>query len=122
MSVDKDLYEELGIQGTQSQYQKHRYGNMLHMLCTCHVTCTCAHVVVLVDLTAPSFTPGKPGYERVKRCLTHIPELQADFIFAWDDIGWIKIKIFCSNFFFHFRIFVPGAVYDRFQGRANGKS
>ena len=37
MSVDKDLYEELGIQGTQSRYQKHRYGNTVICMGMLHV-------------------------------------------------------------------------------------
>ena len=67
---------------------------------SCDMSCMYVHVVVLVDLTVPSFTPGKPGYERVKRCLTHIPELQADFIFAWNDRGWIQnVKTPVPNLF-----------------------
>ena len=38
-------------------------------------------------MTASSFTPGKPGYERVNRCLSEKQELEADFILAWDNIG-----------------------------------
>jgi hypothetical protein len=38
-------------------------------------------------MTAPSFTPGKPGYERVKRCLSGREELVADFILTWDNSG-----------------------------------
>lgn len=34
--VGKDVYEQLGLQGTQSRYQKHRYGESHdHRVCVC---------------------------------------------------------------------------------------
>lgn len=47
--------------------------------------------VVEVDLSAPSFKPGKAGYGRVKRCLSEL-NLQADFVLAWDSKGQL-----CQN-------------------------
>lgn len=29
MSIDKDTFEELGLQGKCSRYQKHRYGELV---------------------------------------------------------------------------------------------
>lgn len=79
LSVDKDLYELLGLPGTPSRFQKHRH-------------------VVQVDLTAPSFIPGKPGFERVKRCLGERPELRADFILTWDSKDLSSQEKFMQDF------------------------
>ena len=45
------------------------------------------YVVVEIDLTAPSFKPEKPGYKRVKWCITDRLGLEADFILTWDNKG-----------------------------------
>ena len=61
------------------------------MGCHAHFSNPCyfysAILVVQVDLIAQSFVPGKPGYERVKRCLSGREELVADFILTWDNTG-----------------------------------
>jgi len=48
--------------------------------------------VVEVDLTAPSFTSGKPNYDRVQWCLSGRLGLEADFIIAWAPKGLLAFS------------------------------
>ena len=34
LSVDKDTYEELGLQGKRSTYQQHRYSEFMTIVCS----------------------------------------------------------------------------------------
>ena len=45
--------------------------------------CDFVSAVVEVDLTASSFKPGKPNYERVKSCLTENLDVQHRFAMTW---------------------------------------
>ena len=85
MSVDKDMYEQLGLQGTHSRYLKHRYCEL--STCQSFPVCYVVHAVVEVDLSSGAFCPGKPGYERVKRCVTDRLQLEADYILTWENSG-----------------------------------
>ncbi|KAG0095561.1 Ribonuclease P protein subunit p40 [Podila epicladia] len=51
LSLTKDSYEQLGLTGVPSQFQKNRQ-----------------RYVVELDLQAPSMIPGKAGFERIKWC------------------------------------------------------
>lgn len=53
LSVDKDMYEELGMEGRKSSFSHRKPGKF----------------IVEINLVKPTFTPGKKNYERVKWCL-----------------------------------------------------
>ena len=72
LSVDKDTYEQLGLVGKPSRFQKqHRFCKFsIAVLGTsCEHTYYTIVLVVEVDLLADHFRPSKPNYDRVKWCL-----------------------------------------------------
>ncbi|XP_020623915.1 ribonuclease P protein subunit p40-like [Orbicella faveolata] len=69
LSLDKDTYEQLGLTGKPSAFQKkHRF-------------------IVEVNLAAPYFVPGKKLYERVRWCLKDKLELTFKFLMSWTNEG-----------------------------------
>ncbi|KAJ8418719.1 hypothetical protein AAFF_G00002180 [Aldrovandia affinis] len=71
LSVDKDTYEELGLEGKASQYnhrQPMRY-------------------VVTIDMTDKSLAPGGKRYKRVMWALKEKVQLTSDFLLARYSIG-----------------------------------
>ncbi|XP_038070339.1 ribonuclease P protein subunit p40-like [Patiria miniata] len=81
LSVNKDTYQELGLEGKPSQFEKPR-----------KVT----KYSVEVNLVAESFCKGKKNYERVQWCFKDRLDLTFDFLLAWqpndpsqslDDLG-----------------------------------
>ncbi|XP_014663671.1 PREDICTED: ribonuclease P protein subunit p40-like [Priapulus caudatus] len=67
LSVDKDMYETLGLEGRRSIFSQTRERKF----------------VIEVELTKPSFTPGKKNYERTKWCFSERLNLRFDFVFTW---------------------------------------
>ncbi|XP_078606789.1 ribonuclease P protein subunit p40-like [Branchiostoma floridae x Branchiostoma japonicum] len=70
LSVHKDTYEELGLVGQPSQFNRKVKRKF----------------VVEVDLTQDIFVPGKKNYERVKQGFQRT-ELKADFLISWKPEG-----------------------------------
>ncbi|XP_022108715.1 ribonuclease P protein subunit p40-like isoform X1 [Acanthaster planci] len=68
LSVNKDTYQELGLEGKPSQFEKPR-----------KVTKYC----VEVNLVGESFCKGKRSYERVQWCFKERLDLTFDFLMAW---------------------------------------
>ncbi|KAL9975721.1 hypothetical protein ACROYT_G012913 [Oculina patagonica] len=69
LSLDKDTYEQLGLTGKPSAFQKkHRF-------------------IVEVNLAAPYFVPGKKLYERVRWCLKDKLQLTFKFLMSWTKEG-----------------------------------
>ncbi|XP_043922758.1 ribonuclease P protein subunit p40 isoform X1 [Protopterus annectens] len=68
ISVDKDTYEELGLEGQSSRYS-HK---------------TPMRYVISMDLTASSFAPGGNRYKRVMWALAEKKPLKFDFLMAWN--------------------------------------
>ena len=92
LSLIKDTYEQLGLQGSPSRYQKkYRYGNIKtskhYHNSTIVIIAFFFCSVVEIDLKAAHFKPGKANYERVKQCLNEILNLKVDFILSWTDQG-----------------------------------
>ncbi|KAK1173671.1 ribonuclease P protein subunit p40 [Acipenser oxyrinchus oxyrinchus] len=71
LSVDKDTYEELGLEGQQSQYS--------HKAVMRHI--------ITIDLTDASFAPGTKKYKRVIWALKEKKPLACDFLMAWHPSG-----------------------------------
>lgn len=78
LSVDKDTYEQLGLTGKKSAFSSRLKANRFSK-CLSAFTCTLRqpHTLhrsyqkdITIDLTAPSFKPGKKNYDRVRWCLT----------------------------------------------------
>ncbi|XP_007900844.1 ribonuclease P protein subunit p40 [Callorhinchus milii] len=67
LSVDKDTYEELGLEGRPSQYSHRK---------------TMRHIIT-VDLSDANFVPGKKRYNRVMWALKEKKPLTFDFLMAW---------------------------------------
>lgn len=67
LSVTKDIYEQLGLQGKRSSFESDRWN-------------------VFVNLTDPGFVPGNKTYDRVKYCLTGRLGLEFKFIIAWQPL------------------------------------
>ncbi|XP_078687948.1 ribonuclease P protein subunit p40-like [Branchiostoma floridae x Branchiostoma belcheri] len=70
LSVHKDTYEELGLVGQPSQFNRKVKRKF----------------VVEVDLTQDIFVPGKKNYQRVKKGFQRT-ELKADFLLSWKPRG-----------------------------------
>lgn len=94
LSVVKDTYEQLGLQGRPSHYQKqHRHGNSLSRkiyMIKVHTLANALYIhcpVVEVDLKAAHFKPGKANYEHVKQCLNERLEQDVDFLLGWAHKG-----------------------------------
>jgi len=68
LSVDKDLYQELGLNGVPSF--------MLGKVPTKYT--------ITIDLLNPKFQPGSKYYERVFRCLKKHLSLEFDWIMKWE--------------------------------------
>ncbi|KAL8182489.1 UNVERIFIED_CONTAM: Ribonuclease P protein subunit p40 [Gekko kuhli] len=71
LSVDKDTYEELGLQGHPSRYsgkKRMRY-------------------IITVDLTEPTFGPDSKKHKRVIWALKEKKPLEFDFLLAWHHTG-----------------------------------
>ncbi|XP_058972910.2 ribonuclease P protein subunit p40-like isoform X1 [Pocillopora verrucosa] len=83
LSLDKDTYEQLGLTGKPSVFQKkHRFN-------------------VEVNLAAPNFVPGKKVYERVRWCLKDNLPLTFKFLMSWTNEGQVstsKLHSFFSSF------------------------
>ncbi|XP_068697129.1 ribonuclease P protein subunit p40-like isoform X1 [Montipora foliosa] len=69
LSLDKDTYEQLGLTGKPSAFQKKQ------------------RFIVEVDLKAPYFVPGKKYYDRVKWCLKEKEPMTFKFIMSWTNEG-----------------------------------
>ncbi|XP_033626617.1 ribonuclease P protein subunit p40-like [Asterias rubens] len=68
LSVSKDLYEELGLEGKPCQFEKPRKVTKYN---------------VEINLTAESFCKGKKHYERVQWCLKERLDMTFDILLAW---------------------------------------
>ncbi|XP_066580407.1 ribonuclease P protein subunit p40 [Amia ocellicauda] len=80
LSVDKDTYEALGLEGQKSQYNhKMRY-------------------VICIDLTDKSLAPGSKKYKRVLWALKEKVQLRSDFLMAKHDNAGNKSEPLSSCF------------------------
>ncbi|XP_028831526.1 ribonuclease P protein subunit p40 isoform X1 [Denticeps clupeoides] len=66
LSVDKDTYERLGLEGKPSQYNHRQV----------------MRYVVTVDVTEKSMAPGSKRYQRVLASLTERVPMKCDFLFS----------------------------------------
>ncbi|EDO46455.1 predicted protein [Nematostella vectensis] len=85
LSLDKDIYEELGIPGKKSIFVKSN------------------RFVVEVDVKAASFTSGKKLYSRVRQCFKrHAECLTNKYLLMWTDQGGVldngKLQSFLINY------------------------
>ncbi|XP_069469551.1 ribonuclease P protein subunit p40 isoform X2 [Ambystoma mexicanum] len=83
LSVDKDTYEELGLDGTRSHYagkNPMRY-------------------IIKIDLTEAAFTPDAKKYKRVTWALTEKKPLMLDFLVAWHNTSGDKDKSTIKSYF-----------------------
>ncbi|XP_067055757.1 ribonuclease P protein subunit p40-like isoform X1 [Acropora muricata] len=69
LSLNKDTYEQLGLTGKPSAFQKKQ------------------RFIVEVDLKAPHFVPGKKNYDRVKWCLKENQPMTFKFLMSWTKAG-----------------------------------
>lgn len=63
LSLDRDTYQQLGLEGTTPKYWKHSSSSSSSNNGD-------SERRVVVDLSAPSFVPGKPLHDRVLWCLS----------------------------------------------------
>ncbi|XP_025925362.1 ribonuclease P protein subunit p40 isoform X5 [Apteryx rowi] len=71
LSVDKDTYEELGLQGRPSQYSGKKV----------------MRYIITIDLMDPSFHPDSKKHKRVLWALKEKKPLEFDFLLAWYNTG-----------------------------------
>ncbi|KFQ66227.1 Ribonuclease P protein subunit p40, partial [Pelecanus crispus] len=71
LSVDKDTYEELGLQGRPSRYAGKKV----------------MRYIVTIDLTDSGFHPDSKKYKRVLWALKEKKPLEFDFLLAWYNTG-----------------------------------
>uniref|UniRef100_A0A8C8RMN6 Ribonuclease P/MRP subunit p40 n=1 Tax=Pelusios castaneus TaxID=367368 RepID=A0A8C8RMN6_9SAUR len=71
ISVDKDTYEELGLQGRPSQYSGKKV----------------MRYIVTIDLTDSAFDLGSKKHKRVLWALKEKKPLEFDFLLSWHDTG-----------------------------------
>ncbi|XP_038626293.1 ribonuclease P protein subunit p40 [Tachyglossus aculeatus] len=71
LSLDKDTYEELGLQGRPSQYSGRK----------------AMRYIVAIELTDDSFNPETKKYKRAVWALKEKKPLKFDFLFAWHHTG-----------------------------------
>ncbi|KAM9307946.1 ribonuclease P protein subunit p40 [Gastrophryne carolinensis] len=80
VSVDKDTYEELGLQGKPSQYSGK----------------STKRFIVNVDLT--DLSPDGKKYQRVRWAFAEKKPLTFDFLLAWDNLETPVIKSYFSKY------------------------
>uniref|UniRef100_F6U311 Ribonuclease P/MRP 40kDa subunit n=1 Tax=Xenopus tropicalis TaxID=8364 RepID=F6U311_XENTR len=81
LSVDKDTYEELGLQGKPSLYSGK---NPLRY-------------IIKIDLTEEGLAPGGKKFQRLNWAFTEKKPLKCDFLLAWDNTGAPSIlSYFCK--------------------------
>ncbi|XP_003468878.2 ribonuclease P protein subunit p40 [Cavia porcellus] len=71
LSLDKDTYEETGLQGRPSQYSGRRIMKF----------------IISIDLMDLSFNLDSKKYERISWCLKEKKPLKFDFLLAWHQTG-----------------------------------
>ncbi|KAJ7395041.1 Ribonuclease P protein subunit p40 [Pitangus sulphuratus] len=71
LSVDKDTYEELGLQGRPSRYSGKK----------------AMRYIITIDLTDAGFHPESKKHNRVLWALKEKKPLEFDFLLAWDNTG-----------------------------------
>lgn len=83
LSLDKDMYEQLGLTGKPSVFQKkHRFN-------------------IEINLASSNFVPGKKIYDRVRWCLKDNLPLKFKFLMSWTNEGQVstsKLHSFFSSF------------------------
>ncbi|KAF4790951.1 hypothetical protein TURU_136118 [Turdus rufiventris] len=79
LSVDKDTYEELGLQGRPSQYSGKKV----------------MRYIVTIDLTDAGFHPESKKHNRVLWALKEKKPLEFDFLLAWYNTGLPCIELCC---------------------------
>jgi len=67
LSVTRDIYEQLGLQGKRSSFDSDRWN-------------------VVVNLTDPGFVPGNKTFDRVQYCLTGRLGLSFKFVITWQPL------------------------------------
>ncbi|XP_063441897.1 ribonuclease P protein subunit p40-like [Mytilus trossulus] len=67
LHLSKDTYQQLGLEGKPSQFPKRKKSKY----------------IVDIDLTSPSFKPGKKCYNRVKWCFKDRLGLKFNFLATW---------------------------------------
>ncbi|KAJ7338499.1 hypothetical protein JRQ81_012401 [Phrynocephalus forsythii] len=77
LSVDKDTYEELGLQGQPSLYSGKKP----------------MRYIITVDLTDAAFTPDSKKYNRVIWALKDKKPLEFDFLMAWHCSGSKELSL-----------------------------
>ncbi|XP_068090714.1 ribonuclease P protein subunit p40 isoform X2 [Hyperolius riggenbachi] len=82
LSVDKDTYEELGLQGKPSLYS----GKMI------------MRYIVSIDLTDEALSPDGKKFARIKWAFTEKKPLTFDFLLAWDSGDASTIKSYFSTY------------------------
>ncbi|KAM8967503.1 ribonuclease P protein subunit p40 [Pelodytes ibericus] len=82
LSVDKDTYEELGLQGKPSLYSGKN----------------AMRYIITIDLTDESLATDGKKFQRVKWCLTEKKPLTFDFLLAWENTGAPSILSYFSNY------------------------
>ncbi|XP_072051679.1 ribonuclease P protein subunit p40-like [Amphiura filiformis] len=85
LSVTKDTYEELGLEGKPSKYDQRRKPT---------------RYIVEVPLLNKSYQKGKSGYERVQWCLKDRLNLTFDILVAWKPAEGhhIELDTYWSNY------------------------
>ena len=92
LSVDKDLYQELGLSGQPElrlSRQPAKFGNLqykklLFLFCIMSISNVFVTTVVTIPLLAKNFTVESKGFKRVFWCLkNHHLELQFSWIMMW---------------------------------------
>ncbi|XP_069814164.1 ribonuclease P protein subunit p40 isoform X2 [Dendropsophus ebraccatus] len=82
ISVDKDTYEELGLQGKPSVYSGKN----------------AMRYIVTIDLTDRAMSPDGKMFQRVKWALTEKKPLSFDFLLAWDNSEEPSILSYFSKY------------------------
>ncbi|NXS02508.1 RPP40 protein, partial [Oxylabes madagascariensis] len=82
LSVDKDTYEELGLQGHPSRYSGKKV----------------MRYIITIDLTDAGFHPESKKHNRVLWALKEKKPLEFDFLLAWYNTAFRKNSIFFPHF------------------------
>ena len=107
LSVDKDLYQELGLSGQPElrlSRQPAKFGNLqykklLFLFCIMSISNVFVTTVVTIPLLAKNFTVESKAFKRVFWCLkNHQLELQFSWIMMWKPHS-IFIAIFNTQHF-----------------------
>ncbi|KAG0044669.1 hypothetical protein BGZ83_010106 [Gryganskiella cystojenkinii] len=76
LSLTKDSYEQLGINGAPSKFYPNRQ-----------------RYVVKIDMRAPSMVPGKPGFDRIKWCFENTLVTRFPMLLASVDENGVSLPI-----------------------------